>query len=70
MTRILLTIGWLAGAAGVLLTLVAGAARIAGYYWLGSFSTGTVLLGAMGVMLIGCLGFLAALSTRRGADGR
>ncbi len=67
MASILLTIGWLAGAAGVLLAVFAGAARIGGLYWLGGFSTGTVLLGSMVVMMISCLGFLAALSTRRDA---
>jgi hypothetical protein len=67
---IFLTVGRLAGALGVLLTLAAGGARLAGQYWLASYSAGTVLLAGIALMLIGALGFLAALTLRRGADIR
>jgi hypothetical protein len=67
MESILLTLGWLAGALGALLTGVAGAARLAGHFWLASFQAGTVLLGGMALMIFGCLAFLAVLTRRRGA---
>ncbi len=67
MTSILSTIGRVVGALGVLLTLFAGLWRILGNFWLGSFSTGTVLLGGMGGMLIGCFLLLAAMPARRDA---
>ena len=67
MTSILLTIGRLTGAAGVLLTLFAGGWRFMGHFWLGSLSTGTVLLGGMGGTLIGSFLVLTALSFARNA---
>jgi hypothetical protein len=70
MEGILLTVGRLAGAAGVLVTLVAAVARLAGYYWIASYQTGTVLLAGMALMLIGCLGFLAALTAQRDSGSR
>jgi len=70
MAGIMVTIGRIAGALGVLLTLGSGAARIAGLFWVGSFSTGTLLLGGMAAMLIGCLALLTALTAQRGADDR
>lgn len=70
MARIFLAIGWLAGTAGVALAAVAGAARIGGLHWLGSFQAGTLMLGGMALMLLGCLGFLAGQAWGRGADIR
>ena len=65
MERFLVAIGGLAGALGVLLTLVAGGFRLAGHFWVGSYSAGTVLLGGMGLMLMGSLAFQAVLTARR-----
>jgi hypothetical protein len=70
MEAILLAVGWLAGALGVLLTMGAAGMRLAGYYWFAGFSTGTVLLGGMAAMLVGCLGFLAVLASRSGSSAR
>jgi hypothetical protein len=70
MEGILLTVGRLAGAAGVLITLVAAVGRIAGLYWIAGYQTGTILLAGMALMMIGCLGFLAVIASERGAGGR
>jgi hypothetical protein len=70
MEAILLAVGWLAGALGVLLTIAAAGMRLAGHYWLAGFSTGTVLLAGIAAMLIGCLGFLAVLASRSGPSVR
>ncbi|HYN76587.1 MAG TPA: hypothetical protein VES73_02195 [Lamprocystis sp. (in: g-proteobacteria)] len=70
MAGIFLTVGWLAGAVGVLLTLVAAVGRLAGLYWIASYQAGTILLAGMALMLVGCLGFLAALASQRGSGSR
>jgi len=64
MNDLLLWVGRMAGVAGVLLCAVAGAARIGGHYWLGSFQVGTLLQVGMAIMIAGCLGFLAVLTQR------
>ncbi len=69
MEGLYITVGRLAGAAGVLITLVAVAARLMGQYWLGGLQAGTVLQAGIAVMLVGCLGFLAALTSRRASGG-
>ncbi|HYN77857.1 MAG TPA: hypothetical protein VES73_08695 [Lamprocystis sp. (in: g-proteobacteria)] len=65
MERFLVAIGVLAGVLGVLLTLVAGGFRLAGHFWIGSFSVGTLLLGGMALMLMGSLAFQMVLTARR-----
>lgn len=70
METILLAVGWLAGALGVLMTIGAAGMRFAGHYWLAGFSTGTVLLGGIATMLIACLSFLAVLASRSGSSAR
>jgi hypothetical protein len=65
MEGIFLTVGRLAGAAGVVTTLVAALMRLAGVYWVSGYQTGTILLAGMALMLIGCLAFLAALTSDR-----
>jgi hypothetical protein len=70
MAGIFLTVGWLAGAVGVLLTLIAGVGRLAGLYWIASYQAGTILLAGMAMMLVACLGFLVALTLQRGPVGR
>lgn len=65
MESILLTVGRWAGTAGVLVTLAAAVGRLVGRYWIGGYQTGTVLLAGMALMLIGCLGFLAVLTSER-----
>jgi hypothetical protein len=41
-----------------------------GHYWLGGLQAGTVLQAGIAVMLVGCLGFLAALTSRGASGGR
>lgn len=68
MNDLLLWLGRVAGIGGVLLCVVAAAARIGGYYFLGSFQVGTLLQAGMAMMIAGCLGFLAVLTERSKAD--
>lgn len=68
MNELLLWVGRIAGIAGILLCGVAGLARISGYYWLGNFQVGTLLLAGMAIMIAGCFGLLAALTGRSNAD--
>jgi hypothetical protein len=63
-TILLLWIGRIAGAVGLLLCVIAVLARIRGMYGLAGFQVGTVLLAGMAAMLVGCLGYLAAIAER------
>lgn len=54
------------GLAGVLLTVVAGGARVAGHYYLGGFEVMTLFVGGMGLMLISSLAKLHLLSSQHG----
>lgn len=65
----LLTIGRLAGFAGVLVCAVAGVARLAGAYWLGGFQAATLLQAGVAAMVLGCLCFLVVLLQRVGERG-
>ena len=49
---------------GKLLLLPTVLARVRGMYNLAGFQTGTVLLAGMAAMLVGCLGYLAAIAER------
>jgi len=64
MEALLVWIGRLAGVAGVALCAVAVVARLVGAYWLGGFQVGTLLQVGVAVMVLGCLGYLAALTER------
>jgi len=66
MDKIIAQGGNIVGLAGVLLTAVAGGARVLGHFYLGGFESMTVFLGGMGVMLIGCVAMLHGLSRQRG----
>ena len=65
MTILLLWIGRIGGAFGVLLCAIAVLTRIRGMYGLAGFQVGTVLLAGMAAMLVGCLGYLAAIAEFR-----
>ena len=65
MTILLLWIGRIGGASGVLLCAIAVLTRIRGMYGLAGFQVGTVLLAGMAAMLVGCLGYLAAIAEFR-----
>jgi len=64
MQALLVWIGRLAGVAGVALCAVAVVARLVGAYWLGGFQVGTLLQVGVAAMVLGCLGYLAALTER------
>ena len=67
MRSLLLWVGRLGGAVGVFLCAVAVLVRLRGVYGLAGFQVGTVLLAGMAAMLVGCLGYLAAIAEfRRG----
>jgi hypothetical protein len=57
--------GRIGGAVGVLLCVIAVLARIRGMFGLAGFQVGTVLLAGMAAMLVGCLGYLAAIAEIR-----
>ena len=63
MENLLVMLGRLAGIAGAVLCLVAGFARILGYFYLGGFSVASLLQAGMGGLLIGC--FLLLLATHQ-----
>lgn len=62
MTILLLWIGRIGGAFGVLLCVIAVLARLGGMYGVAGLQVGTLLLGGMAAMLVGCLGYLAAIA--------
>jgi hypothetical protein len=70
MEGLYLIVGRLAGAAGVLIVIAAVVARLLGHYWVGGLQVGTVLQAGIAAMLVGCLGFLAALTAGRTGGGR
>ena len=66
MDKIIALGGNAVGLAGVLLTVVAGVARVSGHYHLFGFEVMTLFVGGMGLMLIGCLAKLHILTNQRG----
>ena len=65
MVKLLLWVGRSAGAVGVLLCVVAAFVRMRGVYALAGFQVGTVLLAGIAAMLVGCLGYIAAVAERQ-----
>ena len=64
MQALLVWIGRTAGTVGVLLTALAVIVRIRGGYHFAGLQIGTLLLAGIAAMLVGCLGYLAALVER------
>jgi len=64
MESLLLLVGRIAGAVGVLICGWAAVSRLTGGYYVGSFQIGTLLMGGMTAMLVACLCFLAVLTGR------
>ena len=64
METLLRWVGRLGGAAGVILCAVAVVARLRGVYNFVGFQVGTLLLAGIAAMLVGCLGYLAAMAER------
>jgi hypothetical protein len=62
--KLLLWIGRLGGIAGVILCAVAILARMRSVYNVAGFQVGTFLLAGVAAMLVGCLGYLAAIAER------
>jgi len=61
MEMLLVWVGRLAGTAGVVLSLLAVLLRVRGFYNFAGFQIGTLLLAGVAAMLVGCLGYVAAL---------
>ena len=64
METLLLWIGRLGGAAGVVICAVAVLGRLRGVYNLAGFQIGTLLLAGIAAMVVGCLGYLVAIAER------
>lgn len=62
--RWLLSTGRLAGVAGVLLSVLAGIARMSGRFLLGRVEVGTVLTAGIAAMVFACLCFLVVLTNQ------
>jgi hypothetical protein len=62
--KLLLWIGRLGGIVGVIFCVVAVLARLRSVYNIAGFQVGTFLLAGVAAMLVGCLGYLAAIAER------
>jgi hypothetical protein len=62
--NLLLWIGRLGGTVGVVLCAVAVVMRLRGVYNFAGMQVGTFLLAGIAAMLVGCLGYLAAIAER------
>ena len=65
MQRLLLWIGRIGGVVGVIVCAIAILMRMRGVYNFAGFQIGTLLLGGVAAMVLGCLGYIAALAERR-----
>ena len=68
METLLIWTGRLAGLAGVVLCVIAGAARLSRVYWLGQFQAITLLQVGVASMVLGCLCLLMVLLERLGGS--
>ena len=66
MQRLLLWIGRIGGAIGVIVCAIAILMRVRGVYNFAGFQIGTLLLGGVAAIVLGCLGYVAAIAERRG----
>jgi hypothetical protein len=66
---LLIWTGRLAGLAGVVLCVIAGAVRLSGAYWVGGFEAITLLQAGVAGMVLGCLCLLMVLLERIGGRG-
>jgi hypothetical protein len=65
MRSLLVWLGRLGGSLGVLLCAASVLLRFRGVFTVAGFQIGTLLLAGVAAMLVGCLGYLAALVERR-----
>jgi hypothetical protein len=68
MEMILIRLGAGAGILGLLLCLVAAAARLSGRFFVGGMQAGTLMQAGTAAMIAGCLAYLVVL-TRRSSRG-
>ncbi|MGQ0651665.1 MAG: hypothetical protein ACT4P4_05260 [Betaproteobacteria bacterium] len=59
---LLIWIGRITGVVGVLMTVVAVAARLAGVFHVAGFEAGTLMQAGMAVMLVACVSYLALIT--------
>jgi membrane protein implicated in regulation of membrane protease activity len=64
MNALLLLLGRAAGLGGILLCVVAGAARLSGQYYMGNFQLTTLLQAGTAAIVMGCFFLLLALTAR------
>jgi hypothetical protein len=64
MDQLLLWAGRIAGLAGLVLCLVAGAGRLGGQFWLGGFQVATLLQAGIAGLAAGCFLLLWVLCRR------
>jgi hypothetical protein len=62
MDKLMIPVGRLVGSIGMLVVLLAVAARALGHFWIGGLQTGTILLGGIGAIGIGSFLLLFALT--------
>ena len=62
MANLLLWVGRIGGTVGALICVCAALARMRGVYVFAGLQVGTLLLAGMAAMLLGCLGYLAAVA--------
>lgn len=66
MQKLLLWVGRIGGGVGVIVCAIAILMRMRGVYNFAGFQIGTLLLGGVAAMVLGCLGYVAAIAERSG----
>jgi hypothetical protein len=61
MPKLLMSIGTIAGALGVLICAISGLARVSGFYYVASYQSTTLFSVGTGLMVFACLVKLEAL---------
>jgi len=64
--KLLLWVGRIGGGVGVIVCAIAILMRMRGVYNFAGFQIGTLLLGGVAAMVLGCLGYVAAIAERSG----
>ena len=64
MQQLLMWIGRIGGAVGVIVCAIAVLMRVRGVYNFAGFQIGTLLLAGIAAMVVGCLAYLAAIAER------
>lgn len=69
METVLLWSGRLAGWVGIIVSLIAIGARLAGVFWIAGLQSGTLLQAGTAAMVFGCLAHLMVLTARSKGGG-